>query len=136
MRLGDDGRLVAMTLRHDRLDNFWFVLLHELAHIALHIDKGVCQAVFDNLDERGADQIEREADALASDSLIPKSLWRVAKLTAKSSFGDVKSFADHHRIHPAIPAGLIRYESGNFKVFSRLVRTAKCVNNLSIEYQP
>lgn len=103
MRLGDDGRLVAMTLRHDRIDNFWFVLLHELAHIALHLDKGVCQAVFDNLDERGADQIEREADAPASDSLIPKNVWRAAKLTAKSTFGDVKSFADHHRIHPSIP---------------------------------
>ncbi|EMI54952.1 helix-turn-helix domain-containing protein [Rhodopirellula sallentina SM41] len=121
MRLGDDGRLIAMTLRHDRLDNFWFVLLHELAHISLHIDKGVCQAVFDNLDERGTDKIEREADALASDSLIPKSVWRDARLTVRSSFGDVKSFADHHRIHPAIPAGRIRYESGNFKVFARLV---------------
>ncbi|HBJ33425.1 MAG TPA: hypothetical protein DDZ51_01430 [Planctomycetaceae bacterium] len=125
MRLGDDGRLVAMTLRHDRMDNFWFVLLHELAHIALHIDKGVCQAVFDNLDERGTDQIEREADALASDSLIPKNVWRAAELTAKSSFGDVKSFADHHRIHPSIPAGRIRYESGNFKVFARLVGTGQ-----------
>lgn len=121
MRLGDDGRLVAMTLRHDRLDNFWFVLLHELCHIALHIDKGVCQAIFDNLDEKGTDKIEREANALASDSLIPKSVWRNAKLTAQSSVGDVKSFAERLRIHPAIPAGRIRYESGNFRVFSRLV---------------
>ena len=100
-------------------------MLHELAHIALHIDKGVCQAVFDNLDERGTDKIEREADALASDSLIPKSVWRAAKLTAKSSFSEVKSFADLHRIHAAIPAGRIRYESGNFKVFARLVGTGQ-----------
>lgn len=125
MRLGDSGRLVAMTLRYDRLDNFWFVLLHELAHIALHIDKGVCQAVFDNLDERGTDQIEREADALASDSLIPEGVWRAAKLTAKSSVGDVKSFANHHRVHASIPAGRIRYESGNFKVFARLIGTGQ-----------
>lgn len=125
MRLGDDGRLVAMTLRHDRLDNFWFVLLHELAHIALHIDKGVCQAVFDNLDERGTDQFEREANALANESLITKSVWRAAKLTAKSSLGDVKSFADRNRIHPSIPAGRIRYESGNFKVFTRLLGTGQ-----------
>lgn len=38
IRSSDTGRIVALTLRYDRLDNFWFVLLHELAHIALHID--------------------------------------------------------------------------------------------------
>ena len=32
-----DGRnpVIALTLRYDRLDNFWFVLLHELAHLRL-----------------------------------------------------------------------------------------------------
>ena len=84
MRLGDNERLVALTLRHDRLDNFWFVLLHELAHIALHVDTEVCEAVFDNLDERGADKIEREADELAGEALIPASEWRTAKFTKKT----------------------------------------------------
>ena len=33
-----DGRpIVALTLRHDRIDNFWFALLHELAHVARHL---------------------------------------------------------------------------------------------------
>ena len=30
--------VIGMTIRHDRIDNFWFVLLHELAHIAAHLD--------------------------------------------------------------------------------------------------
>ena len=26
-----------MTQRYDRIDNFWFTLLHELAHVGLHL---------------------------------------------------------------------------------------------------
>ena len=29
--------VIGLTIRHDRLDNFWFTLMHELAHIALHL---------------------------------------------------------------------------------------------------
>ncbi|MEI9915127.1 MAG: hypothetical protein WDN29_04220 [Methylovirgula sp.] len=31
---------MALTLRYDRLDNFWFVLFHELAHVFLHLTQG------------------------------------------------------------------------------------------------
>src|ERR1044071_7576095 len=27
--------VVGLTLRHDRIDNFWYTLLHELAHVCL-----------------------------------------------------------------------------------------------------
>ncbi|NJL20730.1 MAG: hypothetical protein HC895_07860 [Leptolyngbyaceae cyanobacterium SM1_3_5] len=33
--LPDGTPVVALTLRYDRIDNFWFVLLHELGHILL-----------------------------------------------------------------------------------------------------
>ena len=34
-----NGRpVIALTLRHDRVDNFWFCLLHELAHVGRHMD--------------------------------------------------------------------------------------------------
>ena len=43
------GPILALTLRYDRLDNFWFTLLHELGHIALHLshpsDDVVCRFV-------------------------------------------------------------------------------------------
>ena len=35
--LDNDRPIVALTLRHDRFDNFWFALLHELAHVAKHL---------------------------------------------------------------------------------------------------
>ena len=40
--LTDDGRpVIGVTLRYDRLDNFWFVLLHELGHVFLHLMSGL-----------------------------------------------------------------------------------------------
>ena len=38
LRRYNGAPVAALTLRYDRLDNFWFTLLHELAHIALHMD--------------------------------------------------------------------------------------------------
>src|SRR5690606_23476413 len=36
--LAEDGApVVALTLRYDRLDNFWFTLLHECAHVVRHL---------------------------------------------------------------------------------------------------
>ena len=33
LRLPNGKPVIGLTLRHDRIDNFWFTLLHELAHI-------------------------------------------------------------------------------------------------------
>src|ERR1035437_6473615 len=30
--------VIALTLRYDRIDNFWFVLFHEIAHVILHLN--------------------------------------------------------------------------------------------------
>ena len=121
IRLSETSRIVALTLRYDRLDNFWFVLLHELAHIALHIDSGICDSIVDNLDEASTEKIEKEADALAMESLIPSSEWKTASARKRPSAESIIAFAEAHRIHPAIPAGRIRRERKDYKKFNNLV---------------
>ena len=121
MRLGDEGRLVALTLRHDRLDNFWFVLLHELAHIALHIDTGICEAIVDDLEGSSTEKIEKEADALAGEALLPSKMWKKERLTIGANSAKVRAFAEKNKIHPAIPAGRLRFERKNFRIFNELV---------------
>src|SRR5262249_17720857 len=37
MKSASGRPIVGLTLRHDRLDSFWFTLMHELAHLALHV---------------------------------------------------------------------------------------------------
>ena len=36
-----DNPVIGLTLRHDRLDNFWFTLMHQLAHIVLHYNRAI-----------------------------------------------------------------------------------------------
>ena len=38
LRFPDSRPVIGLTLRYDRIDNFWFTLLHELAHVGLHMD--------------------------------------------------------------------------------------------------
>ena len=37
--LGDGRPVIGLTLRYDRIDNFWFTLLHELAHVGRHLSE-------------------------------------------------------------------------------------------------
>ena len=75
IKLPDGSPVVALTLRYDRLDHFWFTLFHELAHVSLHLDKNEIDVFFDDLTEVGKDKYEREADQLASDVLTADATW-------------------------------------------------------------
>jgi len=126
MKLPDGTPVVGITLRHDRLDNFWFTLFHELAHLALHLDNGETQIFFDDLSESGEkDRIEKETDNFASEALIANSDWKAAKLSTHSSITSLRTFAEKLRISPSIPAGRVRFESGNYKVFKTLTGNGK-----------
>jgi HTH-type transcriptional regulator/antitoxin HigA len=132
LKLPNGSPIVAMTLRQDRLDNFWFTLFHELAHVKLHLCEDGIEVFFDNLKEGAKDQYEKEADKLAAESLIPQSAWRAARLKSISSPLEIVSFAEKLRISPAIPAGRIRFESEDYSIFKELVGSRK-VRNLFAE---
>jgi HTH-type transcriptional regulator/antitoxin HigA len=116
-----DGPVVGLTLRYDRLDNFWFTLMHELAHLALHADAGA-DAYYDDLDAASEpDSREKEADRLAADALIPKAAWKAWERGVPHSTADVEAFARSVRVHPAVVAGRLRHETGDFRAFSRML---------------
>ncbi len=55
-----DGRpVIGLTLRYDRIDNFWYTLLHELVHIAKHLKTGD-DAFVDDLDTEQQDDPQAE----------------------------------------------------------------------------
>ncbi len=112
--------IVALTLRHDRLDNFWFTLCHEIAHVALHFEKDQDAWFVDDLDADG-DDLESEADEFAADSLIPAKVWQGAAVRHDRRPGAVRAFAASLRVHPAIVAGRIRREQRNYRILSRFV---------------
>ncbi len=125
MMLADGTPVIALTLRNNRLDNFWFVLFHELAHIALHLSFDNTRYFLEDLDDVSDASEEKEADRWALDALIDAEIWKASGLTADSKYEDILNFSANLRISPAIPAGRLRRESGNYQIFARLVGNGK-----------
>ena len=116
--------VIGMTLRYDRLDNFWFTLFHELGHVVLHLAKGVDRAFFDETDGQDhGDPEEKAANEFARNTLVSLQYWQkncVPHLTYMSN-DDVITHAAELEISPAILAGRVRWETDNYEKFSDLI---------------
>ena len=120
--LGDADRpTIGLTLRYDRLDNFWFVLLHELGHVFLHLFAGLRFDFFDEESASDTDSIEVEADQFALNALIPEKLWDQCLSRFALSEESVRIDADNIGIDPSIIAGRIRKERNNYTILNALV---------------
>lgn len=117
--------VVAVTLRYDRLDNFWFTLCHELAHVSRHLKKGCEHEIFvDDLQSEG-DGLEADADEMAAAWLIPQRSWLAANLTSHPTAAGALQLAQTLRISPAIVAGRVRRETENYRLLTKLVGNKK-----------
>lgn len=115
----DGTPIIGLTLRYDRLDHFWFTLVHEVAHIWKHV--GDNDAFLDDLDTTSEDRKEAEANRLATEAFIPRVQWRRSDAYITPNKETIERFAKDLKIHPAIIAGRLRKESGNYSLFSDLV---------------
>lgn len=116
---GDGAHVIALTLRHDRLDNFWFTLLHEVAHVSEHLGDGT-SLILDDLDVNSPGGMEEEADEFAREALIPAAIWQRYN-DPKLSTDRLLAAAKEAKVHPAIIAGRWRWEHGDFRKFSKLL---------------
>lgn len=133
----DGVPVVGMTIRYDRLDNFWFCLLHELAHLGRHFNNGGGEVFIDDLQLRERDHErddirEQEADEWAQEALIPAQLWESHPVRFSPSVQNVISLSRQAKVHPAIIAGRIRHEKQNYRLLSQFVG-AKQVRPLLME---
>ena len=115
-----NGPVIGLTIRYDRIDNFWFVLFHELIHIIKHLNRGEVESIFDDLEVEAGD-IEQEADELAGEILVPQDKWETSLARYLRSEESIKDFANELRIHPAIVAGKIRKEANNYIILKDMV---------------
>lgn len=127
--------VVAMTLRYDRLDNFWFTLFHELAHVKLHLTQDAHQVFFDNTikeSDEDCDPHEQEANQYTWQLMIPEDYWRehVLPVIDGLSEGDINAIAQDLKINPAIIAGRIRYQLREYTRFSDLIGHKKVRHHL------
>ncbi len=119
--------VIGLTLRHDRLDNFWFTLMHELAHISLHYNSDV-SLYFDEIEDVKSVTLsdkEREADEMAEESILPKSKWEISPARLIPSSMAANSLANELGIHAAVIAGQIRHKGNKYVYLTKIVKAEK-----------
>ena len=128
-----DGTIpvVGLTLRHDRLDNFWFTLLHEIGHLVRHKEQGLREGFFDDNTVASSEVMETEADEFAENTLIPTEAWKSSFVRFTRSADQVLQFARRFKIGESVVAGRIRRERG-YHLFKDLVGSG-CVKELISE---
>lgn len=121
MIAGNGKPVIGLTLRFDRLDNFWFTLMHELVHVWKHLSNPG-EIFLDRLmDKESTEEVEKEANKFARDLLISRSAWRSAQVRQFPTKAGILAFAAELNIHPAIVAGRIQKEQENYSVFTDMV---------------
>ena len=85
-------------------DVFWFGLFHEIGHILLH---GRSQVI---LEEDVAGRLEKEADAFASDTLIPERAYPAFLQRGVLSLNNVEVFARQIGLHPGIVVERLQHD--------------------------
>ena len=123
--INKDNPVIGITLRYDRLDNFWFTLMHELAHILLHFGQDI-SLFYDEIEGvKGVDinTREREADNTAREALVPSGKWEVSPARLIPSPMAAQSLADELGVHVAIVAGVMRHEHKNYYYLNKIVNS-------------
>jgi len=125
--INKDNPVVGLTLRYDRLDNFWFTLMHELAHIAQHYSSDI-SLFYDEIEGIKAIDIgekEREADTLAEEALLPRAKWEVSPARLIPSSMAANSLANELGVHVAVVAGQIRHKGNKYVYLNKIVNDAR-----------
>lgn len=120
----DGAPIIGLTLRSNRLDSFWFTLLHELVHVWKHLPETEMAITDENVEDRGDeedDAKEAEANRLARDAFIPKAIWKRSQAYLRPSTATIHALSEKLQISPAVIAGRLRREKTGYSYFSKLV---------------
>lgn len=133
--LNERSPIIGMSLRYDRIDNFWFVLRHELEHVVQ--GHGFERPIIDTELEgesagTGASVTEEEriANEAAANFCVPTSQLSLF-IDRKAPFfaqRDLLGFAKTQGVHPGLVAGQLQHKTGRYDLFRKhLVEVRKFI---------
>jgi HTH-type transcriptional regulator/antitoxin HigA len=133
--LNDFSPVIGMSMRHDRIDNFWFVLRHELEHVLRRHGRDVAAIDAELEGERagtGNDipEEERVANEAAAHFCVPSKKMDKFVSVKYPTFAerDILGFAKTLNIHPGLVAGQLQHKTGRYDRFrDHLVRIRSIV---------
>lgn len=110
--------VIGMSMRFDRVDNFWFVLRHECAHV-LHghgREAAILDVDLDGNEASSVNEEERIANAEASDFCVPAKKMDSFYLRKKPYFAEreVLAFAKRMEAHPGLVVGQLQRRMGRY----------------------
>jgi HTH-type transcriptional regulator/antitoxin HigA len=107
-RLGEVP-VIALSLRYDRVDWFWFTLLHELAHVIEH-ERSLDTQLVGNDAQDGGSEMEERANSQATEWLVPAEQLQSFVRSVKPYFSRsaILNFAQRCRVHPGIIVGQLQ----------------------------
>jgi HTH-type transcriptional regulator/antitoxin HigA len=112
--LDESAPVVAVSFRYDRMDWFWFTLMHEIAHVlagdgkdGMMLDQAL---VGRDADPSTVSDVEKRADQAASMWLIPTDRMNefIRRTSPYYSRTAILQFAASLEVHPAIVAGQLQ----------------------------
>lgn len=122
--LNDHSPVIGMSLRHDRIDNFWFVLRHEIEHVLRQHGQTAIMLDAELEGEKagtgsGVSEEERVANEAAANFCVPQQPLE-SFIARKSPFfneRDILGFAKTLDIHPGLVAGQLQHQTGRYDRF-------------------
>lgn len=124
--LDDQSPVVGLSMRFDRIDNFWFVLRHELEHVRRGHGRHDASMMLDaELEgERAGTGIdipeeERQANEAAQEFCVPSAKMDgfIARKAPFFSERDMLGFAKVLGVHPGLVAGQLQHRTKRFDRF-------------------
>lgn len=132
--LSNNQPVIALSLRLDRIDNFWFVLRHEIEHVLRGHGQEFGYILDQDLDGSASDttiaEVERVANAAASEFCISQQelngfMARVGPFYAEDR---VVLFAQRLRVHPGLVVGQLQRRLRRYDLFRKYqVKLRSCV---------
>jgi len=133
--LDENSPVIGMSLRYDRIDNFWFLFRHEIEHV-LKKHGHESEIIDVELEGKRASsdsslpEEEVIANVAAADFCVPKDEIESFILRKQPFFSerDVLAFARHIHVHPGIAVGQIHAWTKRYDLLRKhLVRVRQFV---------
>ncbi len=99
--------VIGMTLRYNRIDYYWFTLLHEIGHIMTGKDKSAIVDIDMKFDETPE---EKKANDYAVKKLIDEKIVEKKLKGEKITRKKILEIAEETGVHEAIIVGHLQYE--------------------------
>jgi HTH-type transcriptional regulator / antitoxin HigA len=136
--LNERSPVIAMSLRFDRIDNFWFVLRHEIEH-ALQMHGTMLDIELEGERAGTGENVaveERIANSAAQEFCVPAKSMHDFVIRKAPFFAerDLIAFARILKVHPGIVAGQLQRKTGRYDRFrDHLVKVRSIISPNAIK---